>query len=159
MGYAGGGMTVAERVRALRERVGISQGELARRSGLKRVEVNQIENGANQAGSWNIRAGLARGIGVDVVALAAYIDGEIGLGDVFEKRIVDMPVQQRPSLLENRPEWEEALAAARSAALVSDPDLGDDDWRRVGQLHDGPSLPARVTPRLILQLARTLHSA
>lgn len=151
-------MTVAERVRALRERVGISQGELARRSGLKRVEVNQIENGANQAGSWNIRAGLARGVGVDVVTLAAYIDGEIGLGNVFERRNVDMPAH-RIAILGDRPEWEESLAAARSAATVSDPDLDDDDWRRVEQLRDGPSLPARITPRLILQLARTLHSA
>ena len=150
-------MTIGERVRALRERVGISQGELARRGGLRRVEVNQIENGANAAGSWNIRAGLARGIGVDVVTLAAYIDGELDPGTVFDRRTVDMPVQQRPALLADRPEWSEALTAARSAALVTDPDLGEEDWARVGRLYDGPSLPAKITPRLILQRARTLH--
>jgi transcriptional regulator with XRE-family HTH domain len=74
-------LTTADRAKALREAIGLTQEKLAERSEgcLTRVEVNQIEAGRNKLTSWAARDGLARAADVPIEALSAYVDGEIDL--------------------------------------------------------------------------------
>jgi len=152
---------VADRVRRLRERSGLTQAQVAERAGLERVEVNQIERGKNSCGSWRVRAGLATAFSVRVSTMAEYLDGEIDLAEV-SARIGAKETSgelRAVRLLRDRPEWPAVLAASQAAAAVMDPGLDVADWDRVSQLYDGPSVPPALTPRLLLQLARALKSA
>ena len=71
----------AIRVRALRGVAGLSQGELEKRSAgrITREDVSKIEAGQNQATSFKTRDGLAAGLGIDLRALAEYLDGSLSL--------------------------------------------------------------------------------
>jgi transcriptional regulator with XRE-family HTH domain len=55
--------TFGRKLRKHRESLGWTQEELARRIGLKREEVNKIENGYNKATSARIQAALRLGLG------------------------------------------------------------------------------------------------
>lgn len=55
-------------VRDIRENIGISQEELANRSGLHRTYVSDVERGERNIGLRNIEA-IARGLGVSLIDL------------------------------------------------------------------------------------------
>ncbi len=54
-----------DRVRGLRERSGMSQGELAQRSGIHRVTINRVEAGQQDIGASHLPR-LAEALGVEV---------------------------------------------------------------------------------------------
>ncbi len=111
---------VADRVRRLRERSGLTQAQVAERAGLERVEVNQIERGKNSCGSWRVRAGLATAFSVRVSTMAEYLDGTIDLAEVASRIAAKETSGELRAvrLLRDRPEWPAALAAAQAAAAV-----------------------------------------
>lgn len=79
--------TSAEKVRAIRERLGIgSQEEFAKLCGMERLEIQGLEKGRNKGTSYAARAGLAKGVAVPIEALAAYLDGGIGIDDLWSLR-------------------------------------------------------------------------
>lgn len=65
------------RVRALRERLGLSQEKLAAAAQLSRVEVVKAESGANKMTSFRMRTGFARAFGMSVEQFEAFICGEL----------------------------------------------------------------------------------
>lgn len=69
----------AERIRALRQAIGVTQERFAEMGALSRIEMVQLETGKNKASSYATRDALARGADVPVEALAAYLDQEINL--------------------------------------------------------------------------------
>lgn len=146
-------------VKKLREHVGLTQAQVAERGGLERVEVNQIERGENSCSSWRIRAWLAQAFGVQATTIAAYLDGALDfagvVGRVDGHEAEQVAATVRP--LSARPEWPAVLAAAQAAAAVTEPDITDADWKRAGQMYDGPSVPQNLTPRLVLQLTKALR--
>jgi len=73
---------VGQRVAALREAIGLSQGGLGERSGQGengRTYVNRIENGKSQLNSRKQVSALARGFGLSVAQLEAYLEGRVPL--------------------------------------------------------------------------------
>jgi transcriptional regulator with XRE-family HTH domain len=152
-----GVFVTGERVRALRLRLGLTQEELGARSGLPRTKIVEIESGTNKAGSWAIRRGLAIGFRLRVETLADLLDGALSVDDA-ERRARAGEGDTTSGRLHDRPEWPTVLRAAREAAGVTDPDLGQEDFERVGLLYNGEAIPRSLTPRMILQLARALRS-
>ena len=75
--------TTSERLRALRQAIGVTQARLGELCGLTRVEVVQLETGKNKGTSYATRAALAKGVDVPVDAIAAYLDGDVGLADLL----------------------------------------------------------------------------
>lgn len=80
--------TAADKIRVLRAALGagVTQERLAELCGLTRVEVVQLETGKNKASSYATRLALARGVDVPVDAIAAYLDGTIGLDGLLVLR-------------------------------------------------------------------------
>lgn len=81
-------MTLAQRFRALRERLGLSQEEVAQRAGYStdkpaqaRVYVSKIETGKNKLSSADAREQAAQGFGLTVPQLFAYLGGIASLED------------------------------------------------------------------------------
>lgn len=88
--------TVADRVRALRKALKLTQEELGKRGDLDRVEVTRVENGWNQATSGRIRHGLAKGFGLTLEAAYAYLEGRIDLEAALEQaRAASKPAEDR----------------------------------------------------------------
>ena len=71
--------TTADRLRSLRQALGITQEALSELCGMTRVEIVQLETGKNKGSSYATRSALAKGVDVPVDALAAFLDGEIQL--------------------------------------------------------------------------------
>lgn len=65
------------RVRALREQYGITQGELARRSGLGASTICAIEKGRNKATSADAQGALAKGFWLTIEQLRDYLGGRV----------------------------------------------------------------------------------
>lgn len=61
---------VCQRLKALREKEGLTQGQLAKRAGIQRVTLNRIENGSQNATLETLEK-LAGSLGVDVATLLA----------------------------------------------------------------------------------------
>lgn len=74
--------TVAEVVLELRKALGLTQKELAKAAGVKRVEINKVENGHNQATSPRMRGGLLKAFHLDSVDFSDLLAGKIGLKNV-----------------------------------------------------------------------------
>jgi transcriptional regulator with XRE-family HTH domain len=68
-----------ERVRALREALGLTQQKLADGGGLSRDDVSRIETGRNKARSSRVRKGLATGFGLSLEAMFAFVEGELSV--------------------------------------------------------------------------------
>jgi len=64
-----GAMTLADWVKAERDRRGWTQQELADKAGIDRVEVNALERGRNKGSSARIRGGLAKAFGIPLAAV------------------------------------------------------------------------------------------
>lgn len=78
------GNIVAERVKALRARLGLSQEAVSGRGGPTRTEMSKIEAGFNKLTTITMRAKLARGLGIDIVDLGKYLDGDLTLDAIGE---------------------------------------------------------------------------
>ncbi|WP_437798471.1 helix-turn-helix domain-containing protein [Sorangium sp. So ce693] len=77
-------MTLAERLKALRKAMQLTQEELAERSGLRRTELPRLEKGSNKGSSLAIREALADGFGVTLAQINAYLDGHADLQETIE---------------------------------------------------------------------------
>lgn len=152
-------MKLGERVRAVRLALGLTQEGVAEAAGVQRVDIVKIEGGDNAATSWRIRSGLAQAFGVNVQALSDLLDG---LTDVDElvalARSGEVPRPSTPKHLRERSEWAEVAKAARDVATMTDPQIPPETWGKVGELYDNPSIPAPLTPRVVLHLARAVSN-
>ena len=81
-----------DRVFLARRAMGWSHEELGRRSGLGRLQVLRVEQGTNQATSYAVRAGLARGFGVPTGFFVEYLEGAVPL-EVFRARCNSTPTE------------------------------------------------------------------
>lgn len=72
---------IAAMVKALRERLGLSQQAVADRGGFPRPQLAKIETGHNKLSTADMRRQLALGLGVTVRTLEAYIEGGMTLDD------------------------------------------------------------------------------
>jgi transcriptional regulator with XRE-family HTH domain len=79
---------VGERIRALREALGMTQEGMAAKSGgvFERVNVTRLERGYNAATSWAQRVGLSKAFELDVWDVDAYLTGALSLAQVLERR-------------------------------------------------------------------------
>lgn len=72
---------IAAMVKALRERLGLSQQAVADRGGFPRPQLAKIETGHNKLSTAEMRRQLAQGLGVNLRTLEAYIEGGMSLDD------------------------------------------------------------------------------
>ena len=76
---------VATRVRALRERLNLTQQQVADRARLDRLDITKVETRKNAATSTRIRDGLAEAFDVDARSLRRYLDGELGIDEMLRE--------------------------------------------------------------------------
>lgn len=143
-------------MRALRQRLGLTQERLGELCDLPRTKIVEIEANTNKAGSWMIRRRLATGFRLHVETMADLLDGEVTV-DEAERRSREGEGAARGGRLHDRREWPDVLATATAAASVTDPDLSQEDFGRVGLLYDGDALPRTLSARILVQLARALR--
>lgn len=76
-------MDTKARIKALREALGLSQQQLADRSGgrIDRPMASKLESGVSKGRSAQVREGLAAAVGVSVDDLNAYLDGKLSLAE------------------------------------------------------------------------------
>jgi transcriptional regulator with XRE-family HTH domain len=73
-------------VLALRKALELSQRDFARACGIEREHLSNIERGQNKATSSAMREALAKGAGVTIEALNAYLSGTSKLEDLLSAR-------------------------------------------------------------------------
>lgn len=64
---------------ALRRELGISQQTLAERAGIDRTRIVHLESGRHRGSSHEMRLALARGLGLEIAHLDAYLAEEASL--------------------------------------------------------------------------------
>lgn len=74
---------VARRALALRQRLGMTQDELAHAAGVGRTQITKLELGQNKATGVGLRLGLAKAAGVELDEISKYFDGVYTLDDVM----------------------------------------------------------------------------
>lgn len=126
-------VTSAERVEELRKAVGLTQDQVAQRSGgkLSRNDANKVESGRNKATSDRIRSGLAEAFGVSRDQMSAYMEGRIDLPGLLAARAGD--VAPALPVLRNHPRWPALIAEAKKLRRG----LTDADFERIA---DSPFL-------------------
>ncbi len=75
-----------DRVKAMREELGLTQEQLAAEGRLRRDQICHIERGDNQASSNAVRAGLARAFGLSRDDTDEYLEGRITLKIALRRR-------------------------------------------------------------------------
>ena len=133
---------IARKVRQLREALGLTQEKVAQDAGppWTRPYVAKIERGDNQVSTVQARRRLARGLGVEVDRLSAYLEDRLSLADVLPKKqsarsaeVTIEPEDRYP----NRAAVLRVLAAelhpetierARRIALKSADDMAASEW-------------------------------
>src|SRR5262245_46152789 len=88
--------TFAEKLKQLREKAGMSQGELAERAGLTRQAVSRLEGADNEPG-WRTVQRLARALGLDC---RAFEDADIVMPTVEPKKPPGRPRKDSTSSAE-----------------------------------------------------------
>lgn len=78
-GAAGDARARAGRIRELRKRMGLTQDQMGDKCGIRGWAVMRFESGRNKATSYESVASLAQGVGVNVDAMAKYLDGELSM--------------------------------------------------------------------------------
>jgi plasmid maintenance system antidote protein VapI len=73
----GGAMTIGERLKRLRELAGLSQGELARRAGVNRPIISDLESNKRQNITVDTAKRLARTLGVSLDLLVGMDEDEL----------------------------------------------------------------------------------
>ncbi|WP_061610229.1 helix-turn-helix domain-containing protein [Sorangium cellulosum] len=100
-----------DKIKALRNALGLTQQQLADRAGLSRVDVSRIESGYNQATSWRVIDKLANGFGLAPDRLASILDDQ----SPFDESVVATVREQgRAGSAIERIAWEHA---ARNAEI------------------------------------------
>jgi transcriptional regulator with XRE-family HTH domain len=79
-------MNVQKRAVALRERLGLTQEQIAEAAGMAQGHYAKIESGKNKASTAGVRQGLARAVGVGLEAIGAYLDGDLSLDALLAAR-------------------------------------------------------------------------
>lgn len=133
---------IAERIRALRDELGLTQEKVAAAGGLSRTEVVKLEGGQNQAKSERMRSALTKAFGVNRDDLAAYLDGELDLQTVMRRRGMARPIdtEELPVALvavlqseEGRTWGATTLGALRGAATASREPRTEQQWSTLGR--------------------------
>ncbi len=112
-------MELKDRVKALRDKLGLTQEQLAAQSipegetkpFLRREEIAKIEQGDNQGGSSRVREGLAAGFGLQLPDAIAFIKGRITVDEALRRRWMKSGA---PKLNRDLPGWMESEAKARA---------------------------------------------
>jgi len=76
--------TVAWRIRVLRDRLGLTQEQLADLAGLRRSEVCIAERGKNKCSTRRWSDGLAKAAGISSERMGPYLAGQIGLDNLVQ---------------------------------------------------------------------------
>lgn len=78
---------VGDRIRALREALGMTQETLAAKSNgvFERVNVTRLERGYNAASSWMQRVGLSSAFGLSLLDVDAYLTGRLSLAEAVKR--------------------------------------------------------------------------
>lgn len=79
-------MNVQKLAVALRERLGLTQEQIAEAAGMAQGHYAKIESGKNKASTAGVRQGLARAVGVSLEAISAYLDGDLSLDALLAAR-------------------------------------------------------------------------
>lgn len=136
-------MTMGQRIRAARERLGLGVNELDRAIGTRSGYVSRLE--ADEFGSVGSDK-LARISSVLKVSLDWIV---LGRG-----RLEEALVEESGRRVRERPGWAEALKEGHRRF----PSIDDACWEAVGAMA-GPDLPARVDVAFIVALARAMQDA
>lgn len=75
-----------ERVRKLRERLGLQQTEMAELGGIARTHLANVERGENHATGAKMRDALAKASGVSLDTMRDYLEGSISLEQLMRRR-------------------------------------------------------------------------
>ena len=94
-GYTIRTMSVQKRAVALRERLGLTQDQLAEAAGMIQGHYAKIESGKNKASTTAVRQGLARAVGVGLEAMNSYLDGDLTLDALLANRSNPTPAAPR----------------------------------------------------------------
>jgi transcriptional regulator with XRE-family HTH domain len=106
---------VANRFRALRSALGLTQEEVAKRSGrLDRNYVNRIENGHNKGASDHVRGAMSAAYHITRDDLAEYLEGRLELEKLLERREHAAAVSHEQPLFRNHPRWADLVREAQS---------------------------------------------
>jgi transcriptional regulator with XRE-family HTH domain len=84
-------MTIHQRVRALREGLGLTQEAFATRTGQTRTNINHVENGRRGLAHHAVLSRMAEGIRVPTEVLVGYLGGEVSLAVVLRMAGVQTP--------------------------------------------------------------------
>lgn len=74
-------MEIGPAIKSLRDSLGLTQEELARRCALARTYVVLVERGHNSANNYRKRAALARGLGIKLEELDAVLEEEMPIAE------------------------------------------------------------------------------
>lgn len=159
-------MATKDLIKALRDALGFSQESFARRCGVARVEITKLETGKNKATSYDMRENLARGCGLTVADIKAYLEGDELLNvivaranpppDPGQEQSKSQTVVESPvcSALENDLKREMfKLAIADSSFSPTDVDLAGKVFRSTHQYVSG-QIDLIKTARKLLESAR-----
>lgn len=113
-------MDAAERIRALRRRLGLTQEQLGAQGGLRRTEITRLESGANQATSYETRKALSRCFGLSIEELAAYLDGESTVDAAYSSIQRRLASDTADADADPLPERASAVAFARAAGYPAE---------------------------------------
>lgn len=142
-------VTTADRIKALREKLGLVQEDLVERTGgdLDRTEVSKIEKGKNKLTTYRMRDLLARGLGLSMEDLIAYISGTLSIEEAALRSRpappappvrgypVDEEIRRKAIVLLKQPPQrfsKEAIDIAFETLVMLDPD----DARNPGAVAD-----------------------
>lgn len=109
--------TIADKALALRKALGLTQEALGKRAGYPnnpRVYVAKIERGDNKLSTVAAREQFAQGVGLEIDALGAYLDGKKSLEDVLGNRPLE-PIATSAHLSPVEPVIDEAQSPLEAA--------------------------------------------
>lgn len=109
--------TTAEKMRQLREALGLTQTELAERSGFSEANpayISKIETGKNALSGTKSRVGIARGFGLTERQLTEYLEGAVTLTQTVARcrAISETETKESPAIADDAGKFEVALAWA-----------------------------------------------
>jgi transcriptional regulator with XRE-family HTH domain len=147
----------ARKITQLRRALNLRKTDLAKRSGvLSLAQVSHLESGRNSATTIRTRGALARAFGLTLGRFSDYIDGRVGLKDVFEEvaevpeRFDDLEAVLRVFRHDGR--WSSATVAAARASYPT-AELDPKGWQVVLDAYERALAGASCELPIVLRIA------